>query len=92
MSERVSESGETECVKFKKSPIRNRVLETRFPSGFYVGHPRHIKIATSHTTRNRVSKTRFTDGCQVHERHIKFDPNIKTKSLRLGLQAQNRVS
>ena len=64
-SERVSESGEIDCVKFKKNHIRNRVLETRFPGGFHVGHPCHIQIVTSHTIGNRVYKTRFPDECQM---------------------------
>ena len=51
-----------QSVKFKKSPIRNRVLQTRFLGGFHVSPH---QIAMSQTNGNRVFKTRFPDGCQV---------------------------
>ena len=53
---------ERQSVKFKKSPIRNRVLQTRFLGGFHVSPH---QIAMSQTNGNRVFKTRFPDGCQV---------------------------
>ena len=82
------EVGETDCIKFRKSPIRNRVLETRFPGGIHITYklPRHTQLEIESLRLD------FQMDAKWQERHIKSDPNMKTKSLRLGLQAQNRVS
>ena len=86
-SERVSERGvrmlvKDECFKFEKSPIRNRVIETRFPGGFHVDHPRLPRHTQVEMEPLRLD---FLVDAKWQLCHIRSDENIKTEPKRLDL-------